>query len=167
MHARLTILALLVSLPFAGAQETPDIGLSGAITRALAIQPGSAVEAEREGAVYDVAILAADGQLHELEIRATDGELVERELEDDDDTDEYTEVLRVARLGMGELIAVAGKLINGSKALEAELEMDDGQPVCEILLHTERQTFEVALEVRAGDVVEIEVENDDDDDDDD
>lgn len=176
------VLALLTS-PHGSSQDVRDlagkarIGLVEAIGIALKARPGKAVEAELETArvkgqrsvVIEVDIVTAESELHEVTVDATSGKVVGQEkCDDSDDRAElkaFRRALRHAELDLARLIESAGRVIKGT-AVEATLELEDGQPVCEVSFVNSRYLIEVEVEARAGHLVEIELEGAEDEDDD-
>jgi uncharacterized membrane protein YkoI len=144
-----------------------NIDLGEAVALALEEHPGRAVEAELEGeieegelvVVYEVEILHDDGSVYEIELDARDGRLLEKELEEDeDDVLEYLEVLEEAQIDLGSCIRNAEAEGRGG-AVEAELEMEDGIPVCEVLTFDGENVWEIELDMRDGSLIEIEREH--------
>jgi uncharacterized membrane protein YkoI len=146
------------------------ISLVDAIQKALAAQPGRAVEAELEGEAddgevevsFEVLILTAGGELVEVEIDAADGSVLEQE-EAEDEEDELPGIRAALRHSEHDLLTLVEKAAGYVKgiAVEAELEFDDGQPVCEVAFVNTRFVIEVEVEGRAGHLLEIEVRAED------
>jgi uncharacterized membrane protein YkoI len=143
------------------------ISLRDAVAAALEARPGRAVEAELEmedeedGArrlVYSIDVVTEDG-LYDVDVDPTSGAVLSNEREDDEDDElrAYREVLRHAEKSLVDLADSAGSLIRG-QVVSAEFELDDGQPVAEVLLVNGRYLIEAAVEARAGHVVELELE---------
>jgi uncharacterized membrane protein YkoI len=155
------------------------ISLRDAIARALAAQPGRAVEAELEGeaddgeidVVYEVVVLTENGELVEVLIDPKSGALrptVEDEDDDeaeeddeaeDDDEDEIAGLrtaLRHAEFDLATLIEKAESFVKGTP-VAAELEFEDGSPLCEVAFVHTRYVIEVEIEGRAGHLIEVEL----------
>jgi uncharacterized membrane protein YkoI len=145
------------------------ISLDEAVEIALGMHPGHAIEAELEGeyvdgklvATYEVEIAGADGAMCEVMLDSRDGrmlkEVTEYEDEDEAELQELHQVLQAATLDLSACI-VAAEAEGKGRAVEAELEMDDGIPVCGVLTYTGEKLYEVELDMRNGDVLEIELE---------
>ncbi|MBK8978512.1 MAG: PepSY domain-containing protein [Planctomycetes bacterium] len=157
------------------------IELREAIRIALDARPGTAVEAELESTgdeheeaeeheegeeheheggqlVYEIVILAGD-ELYEVTVDPQSGKVLGNEEDDDAEEEEVAEFRRVLRhteKSLAELVGAAQEVIHG-KAVTAKLEIDDGQPVCEVVLAHSRYLIEVDVEGRAGHIVDLEL----------
>ncbi|MCA8978158.1 MAG: PepSY domain-containing protein [Planctomycetes bacterium] len=143
------------------------ISLAEAIGKASAVRPGAVVQAELEGETedgktvvfFEVMVLGKDGNLYELKLDPASGEIQSNEEAGDDEEEELAEfraVLRHCELGVLQLIAKAGEVVNGH-AVKAGLELEHGQPLCEITIVNGRYLIEAKLEARAGHLVELEL----------
>ncbi|MCB1104734.1 MAG: PepSY domain-containing protein [Cephaloticoccus sp.] len=142
------------------------IDAAQAIAIALKKQPGKAVEIELESEAkegktvvfWSVSILC-DAGLMEFEVAADDGRIIEQELEKKaGELREFQEVLRHSELDLTTLIRKAEGYVKG-QVVEGELEMDDGAPVAEFVFANGRCLIEVAIEARAGHLVELELKS--------
>ncbi len=141
----------------------PAVDLATAAAAALKAQPGHIVSMELEASedrdyvVYEFDIVSRKG-MFEVEVHGATGEVLESEAEDDEDEElaAYRRVLRHSEKSLVELVASAQQLVHG-RAIEAEFGIEDGQPVCEMVLANGRYRVEVEVEARAGHVIEIEL----------
>lgn len=155
------------------------IDLKSAIENALKASPGVAVEAGLEAEVmgksvstfYEVMIVGNDKQLHEVKLSHLDGGVIEQSVEADEEELEelagFIEALRHSDRSLTELVSSAQVLVKG-KPVSASLELDEEGPECEVLIVKGRYLAEVAVEARAGHIVELELRGagqDDDEDD--
>lgn len=143
------------------------ISLAEAIGKAVAARPGAVVQAELEGETddgktvvfFEVMVVGQDGNLYELKLDPVSGEVRSNEEAGDDEEEELAEfraVLRHSELGVAQLIAKAGEVITG-QAVKADLELEHGQPLCEVTIVHGRYLIEAKLEGRAGHLVELEL----------
>lgn len=139
--------------------------LQQAITNALKVCPGQAVEAciERmdadEGAAlaFGVTIVGHDAKLHEIALSVMDGALIEDEVESNPrELSAFQRVLRHSEVSLADLISASGKLVIGQPG-KAELEWEGINPLCEVTLINGRNLVEVTLESRAGHIVELQL----------
>lgn len=171
----LTATAALMSagaLTFAGAaysQQEGDavalqnakVSLSQAIDAAKAETGGTAVEAEFEAgrgkAFYELDLIAADGSEIEVRVDAETGDVVLAEVDRDerDGDDEDEAVITLAALnGLNMTLEEAilrAETEAGGQAIEAELELEDGQAAFEVEL-LKADGSEVELTFDAGKV---------------
>jgi len=150
------------------------VTLDEAIEIALNAHPGHAVKAELEGeyvdgkmiATYDVEISGADGAIYEIMLDSRDGrvlkEITEYEDEDEAEQREFQKAMQAAWLDLNTCIRKAEGEGKG-RAVEAELEIDDGIPVCEVVTFDGEKLYEIEMDMRNGDVIEIELEDFDED----
>lgn len=143
------------------------ISLREAIGKALAAQPGRAVEAELECEVdagkrdffYEVMVLTAEGKLVEVQIDPVMGG-VKSKSEAEDDEDEvpgFAAALRHSELDLATLVERAEGFLKGTP-VSAELEYERGGPECSIAFVHTRYVLEATLETRAGHLLELERE---------
>lgn len=156
--------------------DAAALSLVDAIAAALEVRSGAAVEAELEGTVteavrtvaFEVDIVGDDGQLHEVRVDSRSGEVVGTGLETDpDDAEElrrFERALRHTELSLADLVARAGEIVHGT-AVAAELELEGGHPVVEVVFVAGRYVIEAEVEARAGHLIELELEEMDDEDD--
>jgi uncharacterized membrane protein YkoI len=152
--------------------DQTGVGLQAAIASALQARAGKVVAAELEGEqvgqtreiAYDIAVVGTDDAVYSITVNPKDGKVLENEAEDDEDeVDEAREgqqVLRVSHFTAAELAARAQGLFVGATPIEVELERHHGEPLAVVRLVQGRAIIDVALEVRAGDLVGLRLHRD-------
>jgi uncharacterized membrane protein YkoI len=142
------------------------LDLPQAIAKALEARPGQALTAQLEGevedgtttVVYEVLILADDGHLYEVEIDPGDGHVVEQEQEGGPWSEWYCRrFLEMARLSLEQLLERAATKVKG-RAVAVEVELERGHPIGEVVVLNEHDLIELEFELRAGDLLEIELQ---------
>lgn len=142
------------------------ISLRDAIGKALAAQPGRAVEADLEGeyedekleVFFEVMVLTADNELVQVILDPQTGAVRERE-EADEDEDEipgFQAALRHSEHDLGKLVEAAESFVKGTP-VGASLEYEHGTPVCNVAIVNTRYVIDVEVEGRAGHLVEVEL----------
>ncbi|MCB9886472.1 MAG: PepSY domain-containing protein [Planctomycetes bacterium] len=142
------------------------ISLRDAIAKALAAQPGRAVEADLEGefegekldVFFEVMVLTAGNELVQVTLDPQTGAVRERE-EADEDAHEipgFQAALRHSERDLGQLVQAAESFVKGT-AVSASLEYEGGMPVCDIAIVNTRCVIDVEIEGRAGHLIEVEL----------
>jgi uncharacterized membrane protein YkoI len=144
---------------------TAPVSLAQAIATAEAESQGRTLEAgaeDEDGRVlYEVTTLA-DGKIHEFMIDPQSGAVLDREVEEAEEDDLVTgNVVEII-----DAMAAAEAASNG-KAIEAELEMEDGQAVYEVEVVSNDVLTTVLVDATSGQVIALDAGDDDDDDDED
>lgn len=142
---------------------TAPVSLAQAIGTAEAESQGRALEAgaEDEGGrvLYEVTTLAG-GKIHEFMIDPQSGAVLDREVEEAEKDDlvaaDIVEILKA--------MAAAEAAGNG-RAIEAELEMADGQIVYEVEVASHDVLTTVLVDATSGQVIALDAGDHDDDDD--
>lgn len=144
------------------------ISLRDAIGKALAAQPGRAVEAELECEVdagkrdffYEVMVLTAEGKLFEVRIDPVQGGVKGKsEAEDyENEIPGFAAALRHSELDLAALVERAESILKGTP-VAAELEYERGGPECSVAFVQTRYVLEATLEARAGHLLELERED--------
>jgi len=143
------------------------ISLVDALQAALTARPGTAVEAELEGEVVDgattvffeVMVVGADGTFYEVRLDPASGGILSDEAAGADELEElaeFREVLRHTELGLVALLGKAGEVVRGFP-YKVGLELEHGQPLCEVKIANGRYLIDADLEARAGHLVELEL----------
>jgi hypothetical protein len=150
---------------------TTDVGLREAIETATAARAGRAVEAELEGAVFEVAIVTDAHELFEVKVEAASGKLVSVAQEEDDDTAEevaeFEKALKASKLGLAQLLAKGEAVVKGT-AVKAVLEWDEEDGAeCSVVFTNAAGRIEACVEARAGKLVDLALMDEDDDGDED
>ena len=144
---------------------TAPVSLAQAIATAEAESQGRTLEAgaeDEDGRVlYEVTTLA-DGKIHEFLIDPQSGAVLDREVEEAEEDD----------LVAGNVVEIinamaAAEAASNGKAIEAELEMEDGQAVYEVEVANGDVLTTVLVDATSGQVIALDDEDHDEDDDDD
>lgn len=144
---------------------TAPVSLAQAIGTAEAESQGRALEAGAEDesgrVLYEVTTLAG-GKIHEFMIDPESGAVLDREVEEAEKDDlvaaDVVEILKA--------MAAAEAAGNG-RAIEAELEVADGQIVYEVEVASHDDLTTVLVDATSGQVIALDAGDHDDDDDDD
>jgi hypothetical protein len=159
-------LAAEIELDPRDAAPHAKISLRDAIAKALAKHPGHAVEAYLEAELedgklevaYEVEIVTAAFEIYEVVVDPKTGAILESEKDDDEDAAEeaaeWHAALRHYELNLGQLIAKSEALLRG-QPVAAELCDEDVE--ADVLVAQGRYLFELELEGRAGQLMEIEL----------
>ncbi|MBI4566758.1 MAG: PepSY domain-containing protein [Planctomycetes bacterium] len=146
------------------------VSLRDAIAAALKARPGAAVEAEleAEGAgterkvFFEVKVLTKGKKSFDVRVNPATGKVISNEEDAEPDAQEeaaeFARVLEVARLSLAACVKKAEAIIKGT-AVAAGLEMDGEDAVCTVGFVNERHVIEVALDVRAGNLVHVGLED--------
>lgn len=149
---------------------TAPVSLAQAIATAEAESQGRTLEAgaeDEDGRVlYEVTTLAG-GKIHEFMIDPQSGAVLDREVEEAEEDD----------LVAGNVVEIvnamaAAEAASNGKAIEAELEMEDGQAVYEVEVASNGVLTTVLVDAMSGQVIALDAadhdeDHDEDDDDDD
>ena len=149
---------------------TAPVSLAQAIATAETESQGRTLEAgaeDEDGRVlYEVTTLA-DGKIHEFLIDPQSGAVLDREVEEAEEDD----------LVAGNVVEIinamaAAEAASNGKAIEAELEMEDGQAVYEVEVASGDVLTTVLVDATSGQVIALDdddhdEDHDEDDDDDD
>ncbi|MCA8949689.1 MAG: hypothetical protein KDE27_09315 [Planctomycetes bacterium] len=145
-----------------------EIPLSAALARALAACPGHAVEAELEGEIedagvdvfYEVMIVGNDGRLHEVKLDPRTGAVRSNVAAaagaEAGELAGFQAVLAKSGVGLGEVLERFAGIVNGF-AVKAALELEDGQPRCEVATVHGRYLIGASFDAAAGRLVELEL----------
>lgn len=143
------------------------INLHEAIRKALAEQPGRAVEAELEGerrdgeiaVFFEVLVLSDKGELVELRLSPVDGAVMSRgsAREDASEVREFIAALRHSERTLDQLVTAAETFVKGLP-VKTSIGYESDAPLGEVEFVNGRHIIEVAVEGRAGHLVEIEVD---------
>ena len=143
---------------------TAPVSLAQAIATAEAESQGRTLEAgaeDEDGRVlYEVTTLAG-GKIHEFMIDPQSGAVLDREVEEAEEDDLVTGNV----VGIVNAMAAAEAASNG-KAIEAELEMKDGQAVYEVEVASNDVLTTVLVDATSGQVIALDAADHDEDDDD-
>ncbi len=121
-----------------------------------------------------------DGKLYDVEIDARTGAVLQAGLDDEDDDDDdedgeendspemQAKFAKEAKISIDQARSTALGRVRGGTIIEEELEMENGKLVYSIEIRdADKKVFDVEVDAKTGEIVNVEEENDDDDDDDD
>lgn len=144
------------------------VSLVQVLANAAKACPGAAYEAALEGEMekgklevfFEVMVVGDDGKLHELRFDPASGQLIEDEdvtaTEEGEELGEARAVLRQCELQLADLIAKASAVVNGTP-VSAALELEHGNPSCDVAIVNGRHLIEAEVEARAGHLTELEL----------
>lgn len=109
---------------------------------------------------YDIKIIANNNE-QEVSVNATTGKVTIDETErlDNEDLAEYN-IMKQAKVSLSQAIRNANQSLTGV-VLEAEFDMDDGQPVYKIEVGKGNQVHKVVVDSMTGKITSSQIDNDD------
>jgi uncharacterized membrane protein YkoI len=117
---------------------------------------------EDKSLLFEVFLLVGDS-VTEVEIDAVAGTVKKTEEGEDDEVENLKDakkVLAESKISFAEAIATAKGKVEGGKAFEVEMEIEDGKSIIEVELLAGDKIMKVEIDALTGKVLEVEEEND-------